>query len=301
MERFEIERLIKIIETTIQSDLLNDESEYAQKIKRICDFVIKIPKDYDSIVGVLEETTVRFCDYYDDSFSSSEIVNYFEENYHGKDKNEMLKAFVLYVFLKKAEVIVYNYENADTIDELCFLLGENEFDIALELIGFIEERSLEDEQARINSFFEQCGRYQTLFTGLSFKDIEKLDKDKKMALIRKLANDFAIKDIIPHSEAIEHVKSAYDFPVNRTYLGRDHRIAYVRRNDVTVILGVSPKTGNDDDYTRFDSVAKNKERVYSECDLLRNEALSGEHKHFKTMEMLKKVYLSNQKKENKKN
>ena len=92
------------------------------------------------------------------------------------------------------------------------------------------------------------------------------------------------------SERIDHVKDLYHFPISRIQFADDYRIAYLRKDNVTAILGVSLKTGKPIDYTRYDSVARNDVQIYNEIELFKNGQLPSDHPHFNTMNFLQDFY-----------
>ena len=218
-----------------------------------------------------------------------EIIKYFDTNYNGNDKEKQIELFALYVLFKNAIDIIYNYDLCDTIDELYELLNNNHyFEDILYIINFIQERKLlNDEQSEPDlAFLDANNKYKIMFTGFSDKDVRKLEKNVKKAFINKLSGQLSQSDIITLTESIEHVKETYDFPIFRIQFANDYRIAFVRKNNITAILGVTIKTGKDIDYTRYDVLAKKANEIYNEIELFSKNSLPSDSQHYQVVEYL---------------
>ena len=92
------------------------------------------------------------------------------------------------------------------------------------------------------------------------------------------------------SECVDHVKDLYGIPISRVQFADDYRIVYIRKDDVTMILGVCLKSGKDKDYSRYDSVAKKISTIYLEADMLKNGLLPSNSQHYKVLKILLDSY-----------
>ena len=264
----EVNNMLKIIEQYNLGNLEIENKLVEERLNLICNFISSIPTYYLEGLEILDSTPVRFCDYYDsEKLHGKEIISYFNDNYPYDDKDKIIDAFALYVIIKNAKEIVYNYEICDNPMELYELLDCNSFfDDILEVISYCKERQVVSTLENEKSFINLDSKYKILFTGLSNDDIEYLEKFVKKAFIKKLNGQLSDSDYITLSESIDHVKDLYNFPISRIQFADDYRIAYLRKDNVTAILGVSLKTGKPIDYTRYDSVARNEVQIYKEIE-----------------------------------
>ena len=153
-----------------------------------------------------------------------------------------------------------------------------------------------EEAEILLDFMNDDNKYKILFSGLAYKDISMLEKNIKKALIKKLSDQLSKNDIITLSEAVDHVKDLTGFPLSRVQFADDYRIAYTRKDNVTVILGVALKTGKPIDYTRYDAIAKRGDLIYKEVELFNQNLLPKDSTHFKTIELLEEFQRNNTKK-----
>ena len=286
MDKYRINKIIEEAKKINLENLKSTNNDILQLFKSIILFLQNIENKYFELIEELLNSHVRFCDYYDsESIHGENITEYFSNSYENSDKNKMLQVFSLYAFFKNVEDLILNFDFCENIDELFELLDNNYYFEDLNyLFNFIEkEKNLESEDDL--SFLENSN-YKILFSGYSNKDIEKLEKHTKKAFIKKLAGQLTNSDIITLAEAIDHVKDLYDIPIFRVQFANDYRIAYLRRNDVTVILGVTLKTGKPIDYTRYDSLAKDVDKIYNEVELFRKGILPKDSQHYKVVEQL---------------
>ena len=293
MKLKEVYEIIQIIEKSNLGQLKHENKEIETKLNLIGDFIRNLTTLYDEELKVLDETSVRFCDYYDMGvLHSNEIINYFEENYFGKDKDTLINVFALYVILKNVQDLVYNFDICDNIKELYSLLNFNYyFEDIIELINFINERKLENtNENNSNLDFLTSNKYQIFFTGYTLEDLKKLDKNALKGFLRKLSGELSNAEYVPLSEGITHVRDAYNFPISRIRYSRDYRITYLRKDNVTTILGVSKKTGNVIEYERFDTLAMKNNKIFEEIQAFRNNQLPSDAQHYQVVEELTKVY-----------
>lgn len=295
----DIYTMIDIIKKYKSSGFSTENKDIKNRINIIFDFIISLPNDYIEEFEKLENTTIRFCDYYDQNMlHNEEIIKYFEQNYGGQDKEKMTDVFALYVILKNVDELVYGCELCDCIDELYNLLDNNYyFEDILTMTTYLQEKKLAKEIENEIDFFSGDNEYQILFTGLMEDDVRKMEKSVKKAFIRKISGELSKSDSITLTEGVDHVRYAYDFPLFRIHFANDYRIAYIRKNRVTAILGATIKTGKDIDYTRYDKIAKEQTSVYREIEAFEKGILPLSHQHFKTVEMLSNFYNKEMKKQ----
>ena len=282
----DINKIIEEAKKINLEELKSANNDTLEFFKSIILFLKNIENDYFELIEALLTSHVRFCDYYDsESIHGKNITEYFIDSYENSDKTKMLQVFSLYVFLKNVEDLILNFDLCDNIDELFELLDNNYYFEDLNyLFTFIKnQKKLENED---DLLFLENNKYKIFFSGFSYKDIEKLEKHIKKAFLKKLEGQLSNSDIITLAEAIDHVKDLYDIPIFRIQLADDYRIAYLRKNDVTVILGVTLKTGKPIDYTRYDSLAKNINKIYEEVELFKLGVLPQDSQHYKVIEQL---------------
>lgn len=223
-----------------------------------------------------------------------EVIDYFNENYFGEEKEENLELFILHVILENINDIITTYDEiCTTFDELSELISEEELKNILWFIDYLKEMiAIKEEQEELD-FLSSENKYKILFSGFSYKDIMQLDSRTKKTLINKLSGPLSQNDVIPLSESIDHVKDAYGFPISRVHLSKDYRIAYLRKENVTVIFGVTMKTGKDIDYTRYDNIAKRIDIIYKEIEMFLNGDMPQNSEHFQIVEHLKECIKKN--------
>lgn len=252
----------------------------------------------NNLVESMLTSPVRFADYHSSEFSAVENVNYFCENYFGTDKEEQKKYYLLSSLLKDIKSLVYlvndgEFDFNDIID-LC-----NNGTFYDDLLFYSEELRKTLELERMNQqvlddskmdFTREDNLYKILFAGFSYDDIKELPKHVKLQVIKKLNNPLATEKVIQLAEGVDHVRDAYGFPLQRIQVADDYRIAFVRRGDVTAILGVRLKSGKNSDYTRYDSIAKNADKLYEQIDEFSLGVLPPSEQHSKTVELCQDVY-----------
>jgi len=272
-------------------------------INSIFDFVISLPIIYSEEINMLEESIVRFSDYYDrNTYHGNEILEYFEENYEGNDQEKLLEIFSLYVLLENIPDLIVACEFFDSYDELYDELNNNfYFDDVTSCIDFLNDRKNKKEKDFYLDFQNPENKYKIFFSGASLRDVEELPKEKISTFIRTLSGALAKHDYIPDIERVEHIYKAYNFPLNRVHMSRDYRIAFVRSKDATIILGVALKHGKNEDYTRYDPIARKSSEIERELQEFLNGTLSKSHQHFKIIEILENHQKSKNNRNNKNN
>lgn len=294
MSKDDLKILFREAEKINLNDLSCNNTKKLKSIKQIYQFIQTLNTNYKGILEKFETTKIRFDDYYDaENYHGLEIINYFNESYPYNDKTEVCELFALYVILKNAQDLICGFDLYDgDINTLYDELNNNGyFEDILSMIDYLEEkRALREEQEENElDFLNPDNKYKILFTGFAHKDILSLEKNTKKSLIKKISKQLATSEVVPLTEAVDHVKCLYDFPLFRVQLADDYRIAYIRRKNVTAILGITLKTGRDIDYSRYDAIAKNSEQIYREIDLFSNDLLDGDSQHYKTVAHLQEL------------
>ena len=247
--------------------------------------------DYTYLLELFSSKNIRFCDYYSGDLHGEEIIKYFLDVYSGADKEEIKNVFILYVVLKNIEQLLYNQKQF-SLEELYELLNvSNYFEDILYGIELLQlEKELEKNKTDNITDILENGKYKIFFAGYSLKDISDLEKNIKKSFINKLSGELSQSDIITLSESIDHVKDLFDIPISRVQFANDYRIAYIRRENITIILGVAIKTGKNINYTRYDAVARKISEIYKEADLFKNNLLPDDSEHYKVVEVLSNFY-----------
>lgn len=266
--------ILSIIKESKEFDL----KEY-EGMKKIFEFLYGFKENYADILDKFENSTVRFCDYYEENFSSDELIKYFKDNYKNKDIDEQYNYFLVYSVFKKCRYLLESmvlFEPSSVLEDFC-----DEIDDTYSLINefYTYNKLSEREELGFDNH-----KYKLLFSGFSLEDVKSLDKKTTKILVEKL-NDFLLElDKLPGAEGIDHVREKYNIPLLRIRLGDDYRICFFRKKGVTIVLGVEFKTGKDLNYTRYDFVAKKIDSVYSEVDLLNAGELPSESEHNKVID-----------------
>lgn len=292
-----IRKMVSLAQGINLDDIVSSNADIENNLRKIINFIQTVFENYSYVLEECKDSNIRFCDYYDSStLHKDNIIKFFEASYFGPNKEILIQAFALFVFFKNIEELVYNFDICDNCDELYFLLDNNYYfeDINCVIDYLKKSKELCNEDNVDLEFMNEDNKYKILFSALAYKDISSLEKHIKKALIKKLSGQLSKNDVITLSEAVDHVKDLYGFPLARIQLSDDYRIAYIRKDNVTVILGVTLKTGKNIDYTRYDSVASKSDLIYEEIELFKKGLLKEDSVHFKTIELLKEFQKKNQ-------
>lgn len=92
------------------------------------------------------------------------------------------------------------------------------------------------------------------------------------------------------SEGVDHVRDGYNFPILRVKYAKDYRITYLRKDNITAILGVSRKCGKDIEYERFDIIAMKKRNIFEEIQAFKNNQLPITAQHYQVVKVLQNFY-----------
>lgn len=289
MSDYEIINLLKFSERIDVDTIICTNPEKEANLRTIFEFLKELNTEKLDLIEELINTNFRFCDYYGfNNVEKEEIIEYFLSSYRGSDKEEKAELFAIYVLLRNAIDMIMAFDICDNFDELYELLdNDSYFEEMLSMIEYVKDREmvLEDDTDDLG-FLNPDNKYKILFTGTSYRDIKHLQKRFKKAFIKKISGQLSNSDVITLAECVDHVKELYGFPIFRIQFGNDYRIAYIRRDNVTAILGVTMKSGKDKDYTRYDAIAKQEALIYKEIQMLLDGTLPEESEHYKTIEHL---------------
>ncbi len=258
------------------NDEILEKQELLRIIKRLKNMPIteKFQQLLVQIEDILENNTmeldecensfIRFCDYSSDSLHGIEMIDYFEREYKGSDKENSLKLFVLYSIIKNASAVLDFCDNCISTEEEYREVDECFSDTFKDLSVLIEEyqksktRELDSMLSdEINNLsFLTANRFKVFFAGnIVYDDIKGLPKHVKKALLVKIQNELSKERIVPSTEIIRSIKEEHGVSMFRTHLADDYRLVFMREKGTTIILGVSTKSGKDEDYTRFTHIA----------------------------------------------
>lgn len=270
-----------------------EEGKYKLVLSEVLNNMQNIFDNYSNFLNDCFDDDFRYVDYFSYDLDKNEIIYYFNKNYDGNDYEERLPQFIMFSLFKYLGEIFDLYEEIDFL-ELCYLVDANNYFeklsyLSSNLINVLEGSKWnsinhDDELPFLNN------KYKIFFTGLSLDDVEKLEAKVRMQLINKLTYPLSTEVVVPKSEAIDHVKDLYKFPIQRIQFANDYRIAFVRYENVTAILGVTIKTGKDINYKRYDSIGRKKDLLYKEIDKFREDNLLPLADHYRVVELLDKTY-----------
>lgn len=248
----------------------------------------------------IDDGKVRYQDYYDAGLNFDENIQIFSDYYKKDDSDKRIINYSLYCVKKQLIDFVELLESGIfTIDEAFeYLEGNTLVENVVSAVYYInyrlDEMSLKDETEY--DFLNGKTNYKILFLGKSKKDLQQLEKRVFKQVMRKIDQILAMSEIIPLAESVDHVKDLTGFPLFRIHVADDYRIAYIRKNGVSVIIGVSLKSGKDSDYNRYDSIAKNAQLVYQDIDLFLQGKLPLDHPHYETIDFIQKKLLDSKRK-----
>ena len=264
------------------------EKNISKTMINLLNTIEKFVSDNVDEINNYETSTIRYCDYFDLNFHEQEIIDSFEESYQGSNRDDHLMNFIIYCIFRNMEEILEIYELGLEYEECTDLekcLKNTIFDVTF-LIDFYYEKKSDKLRDKVDMSFISDNKYGIFFAGLANKDIRGLQKQELKALIKKLKGELSTSDIVRDAERIEHVKESYDVHMLRIQFSDDYRLAFIRNNKMTIILGVDVKSGKDLNYTRYDSVARRIDEIYKEVEDYINGKLSSEATHFKVVKYL---------------
>lgn len=292
MKKEEIRNILSIAEKKLSKGIKCVDKTKEAHLNSCFNFLQSLKTSRLELIDKLLNSIVRFGDYYDANLSIEEQIKYFKENCFNDD-DELVQLFILYIYLREVGVLISFSEVCDTYDELYDLLNEaNYFDRLLYFINYLNE--FENTNEPMLGFLDENNKYKILFSGFTYDDVKKLDSDGLKKFIRVLSGDLSKSDIVLDTERIGHIKDLFDVPLQRVKVSRDYRLTFIREKEVTVILGMVLKTGKNIDYNRYEAIARNINKIYSEIDLFLGGSLSLESVHYKVIEHLNK-FIKNKK------
>ncbi len=278
----------------IQKSKFFNLEEY-DNFRAILEFLQNFENNFRKLLNKYENSVVRFCDYYEENFTFNELTNYFKDNYKGEDKNEQYNFFIMFSIFRKCQFLIealITFDQSDTLE----LFGDDIENICNLIQEFLNLNMLREKTDSDSDLDFDNHKYKLLFSGFSLDDIISLDKRIIKALVNKINNLLLDLDMVPGAERVGHVSDKFNIPLFRVQLADDFRIAFMRKNGVTIILGIEFKTGKDMNYNRYDIIARKIDAIYWQCDLLIKNELPSEDNHYKALEEIRNRLKNNRKK-----
>lgn len=191
------------------------------------------------------------------------------------------------------ELITLDYSLIEDVDSFNSDIShvEEEIDSVYRFVDSSE--SNQEVDMNYDFLLENC-KYKIFFAGKSYEDLNALESNTLIQVIKKFTTPLATETIVPLTEGMDHLRGKSGLSVFRIQVANDYRIAYMRTNDVTVILGISRKNGKDADYTRYDSIGKNSVFLYKEIEMFREGTLPNDHLHYKCLDLINNFLLKKQ-------
>ena len=274
---------LKCLEQIKKIDI--EKLENRQKLKYIFLFIKNFEEIYPGIIDKLENSKVRFMDYYSNTIHQSNIIDSFNNDYINNDIEDQKPLYILYVILKNISDLIEAFDvyGIEEIDDIVELESEVIEDLTFLTLEFQKIMELNKEQTLD---FEN-NKYKIFFSGYSYEDITSHEKFVVKSVINKLNNSLSTEDIVSGAQGIGHVRDKYNVPLLRVQVADDYRITFIRNNNVTIILGIELKTGKDSNYTRYDNIAKKIDDIFKESQMFLEAKLNQNHVHYKVMEYIK--------------
>lgn len=294
-----MKELITILNSLDTSKI--NSKEIKEKFEQTIINLIKTNEYYDKYKE--NDTKYRYSDYCNFSLSFADNLEYFFTT----TPDNSLESYIGYIeFFIKHELqdfveLLEDQEIDDINDVIDIMDNTDYYDELIYMTGILNQKIMERlnivnaDEDDLLAFLNDDTEYKILFDGFALNDLRKLEKKFVKPVIRKIAQPLATEQIIPYSKGIEHVRDLYNFPISRIQVANDYRIAYLRQDKVTVILGISLKNGHNSDYTRYDTIAKKKEALYGNIKLFQNNLLDPDHQHYESIEFLKSFVKKNNK------
>lgn len=276
MKKNDILGLIKDVKKINLYSLGDQES-----LKKIIFFVKNFEDTYSNYLDEIDNSNVRYSDYYSHSLHGEEIINCFNMYYSRDDIDKQVRLYLIYVIFKNLKEIVEAFEILE-LEEILDYIGQSISDLSFLIDEF--ERLIQLNQENVFEF--EKNKYKIFFTGYSYEDIISHEKFVANALINKLNNSLSVDDTVRGAEGVGHVRDKFDVPMLRVHLADDYRITFLRNGDITIILGIELKTGKNINYTRYDSIARRIDDFYDEASLFLSDSLPENSVHYRTMKYL---------------
>lgn len=272
---------VEILSIIEKSKEINLES--SSNLNIIFEFLQNFENNFSDILSQYDSSNVRFCDYYEESFRSNELTNYFIQNYPRKDKNEQCNYFILYSIFRKCRSLL---EGLVLFEHQEFL--EIFVDDIMDICSLIKKFHMMNQISENQGLGFDNHKYKLMFSGFSLDDVKFLDKRTTKSLVNKINNFLLEFDIVPGAEGVDHVRDKYNIPLLRIQLADDFRITFIRRKNVTIIVGIELKSGKDINYTKYDYIAKKINDIYLQADLLNKGQLDSEDIHYKVIQEIER-------------
>lgn len=257
--------------------MTDNNSPVQYDVKDKINYILGYYQEISDKINNKYDGNIRFCDFFNLNESALVNINYFQSFCND---SETLMQYAKYMVDRWLEDLLFAMgEEEIGFEELLELLDcDNLFDDVIYALKYADELiknrdSLFDEM----EFLKEDNEYKIMFTDRARDDIMALPKNILYTFIRKLYHPLSTDTVIKLSENIDHTNESYGTNYKRIQFSDDYRIAYFRTNDITIILGVSLKTGKPIDYTRYDAMAKKNKLLLAQAEDFSNEIYTKEH------------------------
>ena len=260
----------------IDSRFSSLDSDLKNKIETVINLYNELLSNVDSNY----KSYIRFSDYYDINSSTMDNINYFKEVIYDV-KNEDLIQYCNYIvsILLSDILFIFNDEDFGLEDLMQIFDDQSIFDESLIVMEYafdlISKRNNDGEIEF--DFLKEDNTFKIMFTKLAYEDIKELPIEYLKTFVRKLYNPLATNKIIKLCEGVDHTNANYNTNYMRIQFSNDYRITFFRENNVTVILGVTLKSGKNADYYRYDYCAKIQDSLLKQVNDFLNEICTDEH------------------------
>ena len=226
------------------------------KIYQSIEFIVNLLEKYNEIIDKYINSNVMYSNYREITQEPKERINYFKENYIKNDYEEQLELFIIFNILEESK-IMYEYFDVFTNEEI-------ETQTPIEYIETFKE--LQNKKKVDDLEFLKNGEFKIMFTGLCDDDIPLLPPMIKNIMLRTIESDLTKNDKIVGQDMISSIKDKYDLDFKRIHISKDYRLTFYRNKNVTAMLGITYKSGHDQDYSRYRSFAANINKINEEID-----------------------------------
>lgn len=260
----------------------------SQNLKEKINSLLYFYNDFVARINNNTKQNIRFNDYYDMNSSVLKNIEYFKVFYND---DITLIHYIKYIVdrLLKDLFCVLEYKEFGINELLEIIDDKNVFDEATVAINYaLDLLNKEYDNKSEMEFLNENNKYKIMFTKMANQDIKNLPKHILSSFVRKLNNPLSTENIIKLTECLGHTNDTYNTNYFRIQFADDYRIAYFRERNVTVILGVTIKSGHNSDYTRYDVCAKKNEHILKQINDFINDVYTNEH--LDTIEFLKKFF-----------
>ena len=226
-----------------------------------------------------------------------DIYRIIEDNAEIFQNDEMFETFLS--FIEKEKESANNEIRMGLLPEEQEIYEEELKHINL-IIGILKQRKAiaEEEATQAREveesypFMKGNSRFKVFFLGYSLEDTECIPENKLSSILGCIQNELATELIVSNVKGIKHtnekkkaVLSPYNIKFERKRIG-DYRIAFYRKDDCIVIIGIVKKSGNDIDYNRYDAIADRIGEIEEDRKALLKGRASSNSDHQKTIEVI---------------